>query len=328
VDGICQEYRIHYKAAINVLQNKGAVALVKGDLSNDLIRLSDTLKKALQPFITGLKLSLLEIKSKRHVHVTSLGLLGGGSQLKNLGPYLTQNIQVAANPITGLNQFPDLNFQGDNVKQLNVIVALGLALEGVKKPKNPALNLRRKEFAIKNKNLQAFVDKWAHSLTLAAMAFVVVLTWTYFRNQWALQLAESSLEQMKKEGSAVTGLKQAQISTTRLNKYIRSAEQKAELIEKLKNLKDYKQAAHYLRQMHDQAPSKQKLSLDIESLEIKDQSLALQGRVANTSMLVGLEDLLKSLAVKGTLDERKVLEQNAKGETPFKFVIKIHPLKN
>ena len=296
-------------------------------MSNDVLRLSDTLKKALLPFLTQLKLSLLEIKSKRRVHVAGLGLLGGGSQLKNLGPYITQHLQIAANTLTGLYQFPDLNFQGDNAKQLNVIVALGLALEGVKRPKNPAINLRRLEFAVKNKNLQAFIDKWSYAFKIAAASFVLVFIWTNLRNGMALSLSDKSLEQMKSEGSQITGLKRAQINTSRLNRYIRSAEEKSKLIEKLKDLKDYKQASHYIRQLHIQAPLKDRLSLDILDLNISDKQLSIQGTVESTGQLLILEELLKDLSTQGKLKNRQV--SNAKdGRTPFKYEIIINPLKN
>lgn len=327
VDALCQEYRIHYKEAISLLQTRGFIALTKNDLSSEVLRLSDTLKRGLLPFLTQLKLSLLEIKSKRRVHVSGLGLLGGGSQLKNLGPFITQNLQIAANPLTGLYQFPDLSFQGDNSKQLNVIVALGLALEGVKRPKNPAINLRRHEFAIKNKNLQAFLEKWSYSLQIAAATFVLILGWTFFRNEWALQLSELSFEQMKNEGSQITGLKRAQISTSRLNQFIRSAEQKAKLIEKLKDLKNYKQAAHYLRVLHDKAPGRPRLSLDIEDLNITEKSLFLKGSVGSTGELIGLEELLKELSTQGKLADRKVMDAT-NGRTPFSYQITINPLKN
>lgn len=327
-DAICQEYRIHYKEAIGVLQNSGLIALNKNDLSKEVLRLSDTIKRSLEPFLTQLKLSLLEIKSKRQVHVSGLGLLGGTSRLKNLGPYITQNIQVAANPLTGLNQFPELNFQGDNSKQLNVIVALGLALEGVKKPKNPAINLRKKEFAIKNKNLQAFVEKWSYTMQIVAATFVLVLAWTFLRNQWALELSEFSFDQMKKEGSQITGLRPAQVSTTRLNKYIRDAEQRAELIEKLKGLNNYKQASHYIRELHDQAPSRQRLSLDIKDLDISEQKLILEGSVGSTTQLIGLEELLKDLSTQGKLQTRNVSEPGSDGRTEFKYEVQINPLRN
>lgn len=326
-DALCQEYRIHYKEAISMLQNQGALALNKADLSKDILRLSDTLKHSLQPFLTQLKLSLLEIKSKRHVHVAGIGLLGGGSQLRNLGPYITQNLQVAANNLTELNQFPELSFQGDNAKQLNVIVALGLALEGVRKPKNPAINFRRKEFAIKNKTLEAFVETWSYSLQILAASFILMIIWTFLRTQWAVQLADISYDTMKDQGAQILGLKRAQINTTRLNRYIRDAEQRANLIEKLKELKNYKQAAFYIRKLHDQAPNKQRLSLDIELLDVSDRKLTLKGTVGSTGQLLALENLLKELSTKNKLQQKKVLEAS-NGRTPFNYQIQIHPLKN
>ncbi len=328
IDALCHEYRIHYKEAINLLQNQGVIALAKSDLSNEIIRLSDTLKKALLPFLTQLKLSLLEIKSKRRVHVAGLGLLGGVSNLKNLGPFITQHLQVAANPLTGLYQFPELNFQGDNAKQLNVIVALGLALEGAKRPKNPAINLRRLEFAIKNKNLEAFLEKWSYSLQIAAATFILALFWTYVRNEWSLQLSEISFEKMKAEGSQITGLKRAQVNTSRLNQYIKSAEQKVKLIEKLKDLKNYKQAAFYIRQLHDQAPNKQRLALDIEALDISEKILSIKGSVGSTGQLLALEELLKDLSTLGRLKDRKVMDPSENGRTAFSYEIVINPLKN
>lgn len=327
IEALCTEYRIHYKEGANLLKKSGVLILKDKGPSEDLDRLSNTLKKALTPFIKELQISLLEVKSKYKVQTQALGLMGGTSQLRNLGPYLTQNLQIASNTLSSLKQFPEMSFKEAQATQLSVLVSLGLALEGAKKPRNPAIDFRKKEFSVKNEGLRQFYDKWSYALRLSTLSFVLVLSWSMTRTRWATQLSEAALDKMKTVGAEITGLKKIQINSSRINKYIKSADERVRIVEKLKSIKDYKQASYYLRELHDQAPSNERLKMDIDFLDITTKTLSIRGKVASVAQLLSLEEILKSLSSDKKLNRKNVSGTDQDGKTVFDYEFKINPEK-
>ena len=325
---LCEELNIHYKEALDTLQNKEALEIRQSAENNQV---SSILKKGLFYLITDLKVSFLEIKSKYHIHVNSISLIGGISTLKNLGPYLTQHLQIATNPIESIYRFPELNFKAEENNPSNMLGALGLALEGLRLPKNPALNLRKKEFAIKNKSLENFSRQWSYTLKLAITAFILSIVWSTMRYQWATELADVAQDELKQIGSQVTGLKRAQISKSRIKSFIRTADKRQEVINQIKSFKDYKQSSFYLRQIHKKAPSKNQLSMDINLLEINPESMLIQGFVASSGQLPKLQELLKDLSKNNQIE---ILPPPPENKPPrgkkvsFSYKISIDPMQH
>lgn len=325
VTGICNEYKIHYREALQMLHKSGILILKEKSPSPELNRLSDALKKAMVPLLKELQISLLEVKSKYTLQVRAIGLLGGTSRLRNIGPYLTQNLQIACNPVSSVHQFPEINFKNEG-SPISHMIALGMGLEGVRKPRNPALDLRKGEFSLSNENLKVFFERWSYSLQLMGLAFIAVLTWSILRSQWSYQLSELALDKMKTVGSQVTGLPKVQANIPRLNAYIRSSADRMDILKKLQNFKDYKQASYYLRELHARAPGRKQLTLDITSLNINNNKMIITGQATSTAQLLGLEDILKGLSSQSRIARREVTGGPRDGATTFMYEINIRPL--
>ena len=325
---LCNQLGVHYKEALDMLQTQAILEIKQSASENELSRI---LKNSLAHLITDLKMSLLEIKGRYNIHVQTLHLVGGTSLLKNLGPYLTQHLQIVVNPIENIRRFPELNFKVEQNNPSNILGALGLALEGLRLPKSPALNLRKKEFAIKNKNLETFSRKWSYTLKLGVVAFLFSIVWGALRYQWATELADVAQDEMKRVGSQTTGLKRAQISPSRIKSFIKSANDHQEIIDQVKSLKDYKQASFYLRQLHKQAPPKSQLGMDINVLEINQKSMLIQGTVVSASQLPKLQEILKSLSQDGQVKEDDFVSKDSlkKGKNvSFSYRININPMEH
>ncbi len=325
ITALCNEYKIHYLEAVQMLHKSGVLILKDQSPSPELGRLSNVLKGAMIPLLKELQISLLEIKSKYSVQVRAVGLLGGTSRLRNVGPYLTQHLQIATNVITSVHQFPELNFKAEN-SPIAHMTSLGMALEGLRKPRNPALDLRKQEFSISNENLKIFFEKWSYTLRLLAVVFILMLAWGIMRSKWSYELSELALKKMKDVGSEVTGLPKAQSNVSNLNRYIRDSKQRQDLLAKLQNMEKYQQASYFLRELHAKAPPRGRLKIDIESLNIGDKKLFISGYAESTAQLLSLEETLKSLSSQNKIAKRAVSGQDSQGRTPFEYEIVINPL--
>lgn len=324
VTAICDEYKIHYHEGLQMLHKSGILLLKEASPSADINRLSNTLKKAMLPLVKEVQLSLLEVKSKYTVQVRAIGLLGGTSRLRNLGPYLTQNLQIACNMVTQIHQFEQLNFKSEN-SPIAHMGALGIALEGLRKPRNPALDLRKDEFSISNENLKVFFEQWSYSLQLLGLAFIAVLCWSVLRSNWSYELSDLSLRRMKETGMQVTGLPRPQANVARLKRYIKTSDERQNLLKKLQSLDSYRQASFFLRELHSRAPRPERLKIDIETLDITNNRLFIQGKAESTAQLLGLEEVLKELSTQGKITRRTVAESDSEGKTPFEYEIGINP---
>lgn len=325
ITALCNEYKIHYLEAMQMLHKSGVLILKDQSPSPELTRLSNTLKAATVPLLKELQISLLEIKSKYSVQVRAVGLLGGTARVRNMGPYLTQHLQIATNIISSIHQFPELNLKTEH-PPIAHMTALGVALEGLRKPRNPALDLRKQEFSIANENLALFFEKWSYTLRLLAVTFILVLTWGILRSKWSYELSEMALRSMKNIGSEVTGLPKAQSTVANLNRYIRDSKQRQDLLAKLQSMEKYQQASYFLRELHVKAPPRSRLKIDIETLNIGDRKLAITGFAESTAQLLALEEALKGLSAQSKIGKRLVSPTDSSGRTPFEYEININPL--
>lgn len=322
---ICNEYKVHYLEGLQMLHKSGIYVLKDKSPSAELNRLSNTLKQATIPILKELQISLLDVKSRSQVQVRAMGLLGGSSKVRNLGAYLTQHLQIATNLITSVHQFPELNFKSDHPPVAHM-TALGMALEGLRKPRNPALDLRKQEFSLTNENLKVFFERWSYTLRLLAVVFVVMVAWGITRSNWSYELSELALRTMKDTGSQATGLPKAQANVSRLQRHIRESEQRQAVLEKLQNLENYQQASYFLRELHNRAPARGRLKIDIEHLNINNNILFIKGKAESTAQLLGLEDALKNLSAQNKIANRVVSQSDQEGKTPFEYEININPL--
>src|SRR5690606_23970939 len=122
--------------------------------TREQITMSDVIKSSVDTFAVRLRLALVELQNLYQISYRQVFLTGGLAQLRNLGPYLTQKIEIATNRLGRLEQVPSVDFANSPNGELAVTVAIGLAVEGLKRPKNPALNLLKGEFAPKSQTAQ------------------------------------------------------------------------------------------------------------------------------------------------------------------------------
>jgi general secretion pathway protein L len=306
-DAIASKYGLNYLQGMRELQAKGFVMLDKQAGTKEQAAFSQTIEDSLAGLVADLHLKMLELQSEFNLQWTKGHLLGGGSQLKNLGAYLTQHFEVPFNRFKQFDNHPSISAEANSHLELVSGTAVGLAIEGLRRPRNPATNFMKGEFAQQSQFFQAIWEKWGYAAQLAGIAFVILLTYGIIREGLAQHLMEQSDEVMRNQAMAVAKLKSSQASPSRVRKFIANQEKlekgrkQAEKVVRLNSALDVLNLISAAMPPGQIAPLEiKRVSIDSENAEVhgytnseKDRALVLQalqkvaqGKVEPTQVLI------------------------------------------
>ncbi|MCH2535151.1 MAG: pilus assembly protein PilM [Bdellovibrionales bacterium] len=271
------KYKLPFSEAVKELNKKGFVVLSEDGHTKDQVAFSNLIKTEVDKFSHQLRLIIMEVKSDLDLHITSLSYCGGGSQIKNLGGYLTQSLEVACNPLAPKPKYVVLK-----TKQFNPVsglLSLGYAIEGLKKPRNPATNLLKQEFAKKNTNLQNFWKKWSFSIKTAAAVYVLFFMFAIIRGYVAESTffnAETVLLEKTKEVTGERRVVVARLQST-IRRYLREQKKVQSLNQLRQELKTINSALDVMNNINNNMPAKNLAKVQLEKFYIKNDQVTMQG---------------------------------------------------
>src|SRR5205814_1774964 len=111
---------------------------------------SNTITSSLSPLIDEVRRNLLDIQSDLKIDFDSIDLSGGVSQLINLAPFLTQGFELPCNIFKPFQNIDHNEAEVPDSLVYRGALAIGLAIEGIRRPINPAVNFRKLELAKEN----------------------------------------------------------------------------------------------------------------------------------------------------------------------------------
>lgn len=321
-DAIARRYEIPYVEALKEMQTKAFILPSKDGASYDQIVFSDTISSQVKDLARELKISILEFKSEFNGNVQSVQLTGGTSSILNLHAFLTQQLEIPVNKVSVLANFPATNFEKTNRVDSIIGVALGLALEGLKKPRNPALNFMRGEFAKQNTALKVFWEKWGPSVQVAAAAFLVFFVYSFMRESTALSLADRTVENLKTQAKTVAKLPAKSQNESGVKKYIRDQKKRSAEMQTLSGLAHMNSAMDVMKKINDAIPAKSIVSLDVKRLSIIEDQVLFEGVVAEARQHNILEAALGNIAI-GKVNRMPAQFSMQKPGTAFAFSFKV-----
>ncbi len=318
-EAIALKYEIPFLDAIKELNTKAFILTNKQGATFDQVTFSDTIAKSVREMTRDLQLSLLELKSEFNAQIVSIGLTGGVSQIKNLGPFLTQILEAPANRVAILDLVPHVTFDRSAENSAKAGVALGLAIEGFKKPRNPPINFMRGDFEKENHQVKMFWEKWGHTTKVLAASLVVLFVYTSQRESFSLSLADRTQEVLKDQAKAVAGLKGKNASENGIRKYIRENKKRASDLKTLSNVAQMNSALDILKKINDATPGKSALTLDVHHLQVEDAQVLIQGYVNNPQEMSLLQQSLTNISADGQVKSQKSTLGVLSGRTSFSF---------
>ncbi|MDX9730825.1 MAG: pilus assembly protein PilM [Bdellovibrionales bacterium] len=326
-------FQVPYVEAIKVLKTKSFVLLNTTGASRDQLAMHKTISDSATPLIQDLRTTLLDLRASVGADIRDLRLTGGASQIQNLSPWLTQALEVSVNP---LEYFGALASQARMQIRIPLTpetenmaaTAIGLALEGIRKPRNPAINFRKGLFAQANESMKVFWETWRNTLQIAVAIFVVFCAYAIARDSQSLTLATNSDETLSQAARTAANLRGSQATPDGIRRYIQTEERAIKNRETLAQLDSYIQSLDFVLKLSErlpvQLPPRAGRGLDVDRLKIENDDLTIEGRTQGADILASVEKELQLIARPGTL--KKVAPSSLRTGAPgtsFGFSMKI-----
>lgn len=318
-EAIAKKYEIPFLEAVRELQTKAFILTNKQGATFDQVTFSDTIAKSVREMARDLQLSILELKGEFNAHIHGIGLTGGVSQIQNLGPFLTQILEVSVNRTAVLDLVPNVTFERSTAASAKAGLALGLAIEGFKKPRNPPLTFLRGEFAKENHHFKMLWEKWGTTVKVATAAVIVLFVYASLRSSFSMSLADRSNEALKDQAKAVANLKGRAASESGIRKYIRDNKKRAADLKTLSSVAQMNSAMDILKKVNDATPGKTAVTLDVLQLQVTDAQVVMQGYVNSPREMQVLQQSLSNVATGGKIQNQRSTLAPLTGRTAFSF---------
>lgn len=321
-ESIARRYEIPLIEAIKEMETKAFILASKDGASYDQIVFSDTICNQVKDLARELKISILEFRSEFNGVVESVGITGGASQILNVHAYLTQSLELPVNKYFALANFSNVAFDKTGRIDSVIGVALGLAVEGLKKPRNPSINFLRGEFALDNAFFQNFWAKWKVTTQVTAGFFVVFLAYSMTREVLSLSLSERTTESVKEQAKSVAKLPTKAANESGVKKYIREQKKRSTELKTFESLAKMNSALDILKKVNDAVPGKSIVGIDVHKFLIQEDEVTFEGVVSNAQQFATLEATLASVA-SGKVNRKTNTMTSKKPGVAFAFSFKV-----
>jgi len=317
IQSLQKDRNIPYAEAMKLLIEEGSISVNNGS-SNEPT--SAHITTVLDELFIEVRRALLEIQSEYRVRVDHIDLTGGLSRVNNLTAYMTQKMEV---PCNILNPFHLLQRQDiEETLASRLSVALGLAIEGARRPINPPVNFRKEEFSKENLSWRLLTEKWGYSLKLAGVALAVLYVFSFFRGPLTESLTDASYTLLRNKAQEV-GIKKNKASPANVRKYIREKQVEIKKRQMLSNLRNIDSAMAPLNKLSTLIPSRNSTDLNVRRFQIADDLLTIEGDVAKASQLAQVKQAVTNLAADKKLNELAPTLAARAGRLNFAYQVKV-----
>lgn len=293
---IANTYKIQPTEAGRELREKSYILLNDEGATRDQIIFSDVIKKSFHDFSTQVRLTLLEKQTRFNLKYNEILITGGLSQIRNIGPYLTQHLEIPTNRLGNLSVLPEMGTEIDTSSLTWGATAIGLAMEGFRKPKDPAINLLKGEFANKSDGFQRHWERWSHTVKVVAVALVLLFIFAVVRNQLAQSIDEQARVQMKKQAKTIAGLKGRQASEGKIRKLVKEKKKFKKSLDSVQKIQKLNLAMHVLKRISEATPTRPAIKINVRGLKITHTKVTIEGEIRDPTHLTTFVKSLQTIA--------------------------------
>lgn len=323
-DAIVAKYGIHYLEAIKELQKKAFILLSTEGATRDQIVFSDVIKQSFEMLAQEIKFTQLELATSRNLRFAKAHICGGVSQIKNLGPFLTQKWEVPVNRFRHLSLLPQVVLEPSPHAEAVSATAIAIALEGLRKARNPATNFMKAEFAHQGEALNAVWDKWGYTAKLLGTAFVILLIYGFARERFAVDLAEQGLQTLTDQAAVMSDDLKGRAATARkIRGFVQQKKAELNARKLAAQVKQVNSALDVLALVHQSAPGPKQLLVELRKVTIDNEEMVLHGEVATPEAVATFRQSLESVASDGRVDPVAPVITAGPGKQAFGFRLKV-----
>ena len=315
---IAKRYRIPIEEALKELQSKAFVLTSPEGASKDQILFSDTIAGSFTPFLRDLKLFLLDAQNEFELKIGHISTTGGTSQVRNLAAFMTQKLGFATDTFDIFDRFPITHMELTPQVRSSSGIALALAIEGIKRPVNPATNFRKNDLEKQSQTLLLFWSEWGHAVRMAMIATLLLYCYAFTKSFLAEQALTESAGTLKRQARKM-GLRGSQARPRGIKKYLKQQKSQVKNRAALKEMTTVNSALDLLSELSRTIPAKRKLTLDLKKFNIENERLTLTGSVAEIGQLKILELALKGISKNGKVTKTRPPTPPGSGKVGFQY---------
>lgn len=320
---IATKYQLPLPEAQKEMELKAFILNSKQQASFEAKVFSDTISQAVREMIRDLQLSLLELKTELQCEIKSVQTSGGVSQIQGLGAFLTQMLELPVNKVRLWERFGPALFEKTDALEAKLSVALGLALEGLKKPRNPALNFLKGDLSNKPSRFATFWEDFGLSIRWGAALIVVLMVWASFRASYAEKIAQTSSDLLKTQAKNVAKLTGKNANERSVKKYISEKRKVTQDMENVAKLMKVTSAFDVLKRVSEMTPPSGQIRLDVRRFNVQDQRVWIEGFVRSPLESTQLQNALKSMATDGNIKKENPSIRGPADKTVFAFTFNV-----
>ncbi len=323
IDAIAKKYNLPPREAQREMEQKAFILPSRQEATYEAKLFSDLIAQNVRDLARDLHLVLLEFSSEFNGQIQRVDMTGGVSQIKGLGAFLTQTLEVPVNRSRVLNNYPQVNFEKSDQAQSILGVALGLAVDALRKPRNPPTNFLKGEFARQSNRVKRFWQNWGPTLQWSGALIAALLVWTVVRSHFADTMEQAARSNLKSQAKNVAGLQGKSATDKKIQEYIRTTAKQADDLKKLTKLASMNSNLEVLKKISDTTPVKTAIKLDVRILNMQDSTVLMEGYLGSPKEVSLFQQALANVADDGRVNVQKSSLGPWKNKTPFAFTFQV-----
>ncbi|MCB0394125.1 MAG: pilus assembly protein PilM [Bdellovibrionales bacterium] len=319
---ISSKYEIPEVEALKNLIERGFILATEDGATKDQIFFSNTISESLRGLTQPLKRVLLSLSTELSVQFEEIVLSGGVGNLMNLGPFLTQELEVPCNPFWFLRGVANSRVDYTDPQALSGLTSLGLALDGLRRPRNPAINFRKDSLALQSESLESFWAAYKNTFAIVACAIFALFVYGYLKSSFAESLAERGQEALVEQAKS-PGLNIARPTSIGIKSFIKQKKAEIQAKKAISELSSVNSAMDILADISRKFPSNEQVRSDVRRFSVTGDTVRIDVEASDRRSFNFIQNSISNLAVGGKVSQERSSVNPSAGRTATTFVFRV-----
>ena len=297
---IALKYEVPLSKAMEQFCEKAFILTQTRGYTGSQISFSKVIQEAFENLVDKLRLLLIQLEGENTYKCEKIFIFGGGAQVRNLQAFLSTRLNISVARVDQPLRFPDWNLRHNDERHNNLATALGSAMEGLKKPRSPAVNFLKEEFARKFNPFSFILLRWRQPLLYGLGCLALLFVYSTLRHHYSEKLSDKTHKLFQKKSTQIAKLRPKQVSIQKVKAVIRNRKKITNRTKFTEKLSRIPSALDKVKTLSVSIKIRKSWNMEIEELNIMGDKVEIRGRISARHLEV-LEKNLTELAEGGSL---------------------------
>ncbi len=312
IEQMSNKYKLSLENSIDQFFEKSFILTSQKGFTKEQVFFSDLIEKELKSLIHQFKLLKLSLETESKIKFQENFIFGPASVIKNLSAYLSTE---SSSYFSRLKNLRDIKtFDLSESKNQNLLIPIGLAMEGFKRPPYGGVNFLH---SLNKQNFQLIPKKWKSTFIGFFMILFLFSVYVFIRNQESLHLVDKMQDVFVDYGKKIASLRKSQVSVDKVKGYLEDKEVLLEVEKLIKEKVSKESPMNQLKIVTEAIDVEQSSQLKITYLKIKDRRIFIRGSI-HKDFLSTLKSQLQKIS-KNKIKKLKDIKAEESNEKKMKL---------